>query len=48
MYDFDVPIARDEPYCEKCDYDTHVCPTCGAPTLHIQIQCEDCIKENED
>lgn len=33
---------RDAENCQRCNYDTHVCPGCGAPLPHGTEVCDDC------
>lgn len=37
--------VRDSENCDRCNYDIHQCPGCGAPLPHDVCVCEDCRKE---
>lgn len=30
--------------CDRCDYETHCCPGCGAPLSHSRGVCDECEK----
>lgn len=41
------PSITGDPGCQRCNYDTHVCPGCGCPLPHGIEACDECNERDQ-